>query len=170
MNSPLSAAEQTALHSWVANGGALIVTSDYGATPYYDSFTATYGVTQYKDAFADSPPALPVGSHPVIAGVSSIFFAAPSSFSYNSANAKLVAEQYFKAFGVVLDPSTNFNVGGCVLVWGNSTMFIDAYIVKNDNVQLADMVSWAHARGALPNGARAHDVFLSIASHELRTP
>jgi hypothetical protein len=140
----LSGAEQTALQDWVADGGTLIVTADYGIAPsVWDSVTAVYGVTGYTNLI-NQGFGTPVGSHPITDNVSSWRYAAECTFTYG-ADAMLIGDNGLgEDFMVVLEPGTGFNVGGRMLVTGDHNMFTDSFINEADNVQLAgNLVSWA---------------------------
>ncbi|MFG0330279.1 MAG: DUF4350 domain-containing protein [Phycisphaerales bacterium] len=143
----LSAAEKTSLDNWVAGGGTLIVTAEYLNPDTYEDYTAAYGVGNYF-GLANRANGTPVGSHPIMDGISSFFIPAECTFTYGP-DAELIGINAFgDDFMVVLEPSTGYTGGGRVLVMGDHNMFTDTYIFDEDNFPLAqNMVEWAADSG-----------------------
>jgi hypothetical protein len=148
-NGALSAAEQTALQSWVAAGGTLIVTGDIFPLPAYESFTAFYGVTGWTSIGSciqpGGSPADVVAVHPVTVGINATRYCTNGTFTV-PANARLLADDGpgDRPFMLVMEPSTGFTSGGRILVLGDHNMFSDGYINSGDNMRLAaNIVRWA---------------------------
>lgn len=141
----LSGAEQTALHTWIANGGTLIVTADIFPLDAYESFTAYYGVTGYSQ-IGDVGVGSVVANHPITQGVGSFFYNTNATYNYGSDALLLGDDQNGRTFMIVMEPGTGFNAGGRILVFGDHNMFTDSYIGSNDNTILANnFAEWACA-------------------------
>lgn len=141
----LSAAEQTALHNWIAGGGTLIVTADIFPLPAYESFTAFYGVTGYT-ALSNNTTGNVVAAHPITQGVTTYRYVTESTYSYGPDALLLGDNGLGRDFMVVLEPGTGFPAGGRILVFGDHNMFTNSYINNNDNVTLANNFAlWACA-------------------------
>ncbi|OPL19867.1 MAG: hypothetical protein AVO35_02525 [Candidatus Aegiribacteria sp. MLS_C] len=145
----LSPAEQTALQSWIASGGVLIVTGDIFPLAAYESFTSFYGVTGYT-AISGSGIGYPVGSHPLTAGVSSYYFMTECTFSYGS-DALLIGNNGSGSdFLIVMEEGTGFTAGGRILVLGDHNMFTNSYINSEDNAVLAANIAlWTSSTTSL---------------------
>ncbi|MEZ4444130.1 MAG: MYXO-CTERM sorting domain-containing protein [Polyangiaceae bacterium] len=150
---PLSNAEQTALQAWVGGGGVLIVSADIFNLPGYNSFTNFAGVTNFTNA--GSGPFMPVGTHPMVAGITSFNTTSNVSFSYNQNNATLLVNNANVPWAVALDSTSGWNGGGCILVFGDHNSMTDNYINQASNTVWANnMVAWASScGGGAPNGS-----------------
>jgi hypothetical protein len=139
----LSAAEQTALHDWIAAGGTLIVTADIFPLPAYESFTAFYGVTGYT-ALSENGTGSVVANHPITQGVTAFNYITQSTYNYGADALRLLDDANGRVFAVVLEPGTGFGAGGRILVFGDHNMFTDSQITGADNATLANnFAEWA---------------------------
>jgi hypothetical protein len=133
----LSAAEQAALQAWIAGGETLIVTADISDLDAYESFTSSYGITNYTILFHPAGIGNVVAAHPITEGVTTYSYDTECTFSFGS-DALLLGDNGFgDPFMVVLEPSTGFNIGGRVLVFGDHYMFTNFLIGQADNTRLA---------------------------------
>lgn len=139
----LSAAEQTALHNWIAAGGTLIVTADIFPLAAYESFTAFYGVTGYT-SLSHNQTGNVVAAHAITAGVSVYRYNTESTYTYG-ADAMLLGDNGAGSdFMIVMEPATGFTAGGRIAVTGDHNMFTNTYINANDNFTLAtNIANWA---------------------------
>lgn len=143
----LSAAEQTALQSWIEGGGTLIVTAEYvtalGIGPAYETFTSVYGVTNYAEV-AESDVAAPTGMHPIVNGVSMVQWDFNATFEVGKDAAVLGNDAMKNLFMAVLEPDTEFCAGGRIFVIGDHNIFANPFIGEQDNTLLADqLIDWA---------------------------
>ena len=139
----LSAAEQTALHTWIANGGTLIVTGDIFPLNAYESFTAFYGVTNWLD-LTNNTKGFPVAAHQITTGVTSYRYNTESTYTYGGDALLLGNNGLGSDFMIVMEPATGFNAGGRILVTGDHNMFTEGHIGDNDNTALAtNIAQWA---------------------------
>ncbi len=143
----LSSAEQAALQGWISAGGTLVVTADIFPLAAYESFTAHYGVTGYAN-LGNNSTGTPVGSHPIVTGVTGYRYNTESTYSYGS-DALLIGNNGMgDDFMIVMEPGTGFTAGGRILVFGDHNMFADNMINLSDNEVLANnFVEWACETG-----------------------
>ncbi len=150
-NVPLTAAEQTALSTWVQGGGVLVISADIFNKAGYDSFGAFVGVGSFADA-PDGPFAFP-GVHPLTTNVTDIDPATSVSFTYNAANTTLLITNSGAPWAAVLDNTSGYTGGGCVLVLGDHNIFTDNFINNVDNLTMAtNMVGWVSSCQGLGQG------------------
>ncbi len=139
----LSAAEQSALFSWVQAGGTLIVTADIFPLAAYATFTTPFAVTTYT-ALGFSSFGAPTASHPITLGVVSYQYATNSTFNVPGNSQVLGNDGYGNNFILVMEPATGFILGGRVVIFGDHNMFTNTYIGTANNTILADnLVKWA---------------------------
>ncbi|MDM7913851.1 MAG: DUF4350 domain-containing protein [Candidatus Eisenbacteria bacterium] len=139
----LSAAEQSALHDWIAAGGTLIVTADIFPLDAYESFTAFYGVTGYV-ALSENGTGSVVADHPITEGVQAFNYVTQSTYNYPANALRLADDANGRVFAVVMEPATGFDAGGRILVLGDHNAFTDSQIIGADNSTLANnFAEWA---------------------------
>ena len=139
----LSASEQTALQNWLAGGGTLIVTGDIFPLPAYESFTAFWGVTNWT-SIGGNATGPTVNAHPLIAGVSGLYYNTNGSFTYGADALLIAVDTQNNAYAIVMEPSTGFNYGGRILVTGDHNGFTDGSAGNADNMTfMQNFAFWA---------------------------
>lgn len=147
MTGSLSVGEQANLAAWIEGGGTLIVTAEFIAKfmvgPAYETFTAPYGVTNYA-AGNGTGAAGPIAAHPIVAGVSAYSWNLGATFDVGPDALVLGNGAIGVPLIAVLEPDTDFCVGGRILVVGDHNVFNDGLIEADDNTLLADnVIDWA---------------------------
>ncbi|MCA9288404.1 MAG: hypothetical protein KDA05_07460, partial [Phycisphaerales bacterium] len=146
-NTPLSAAEQTALQNWLAAGGTLIVTADVFNLPGYESFTSFAGVSGYATANTTSPATV-AAAHPITAGISTAAYTTDATFTVPATALRIMSNGSGGPFACALDGSTGYAGPGRIAVFGDHNMFSNNFIAQADNTALAtNLVQWANNPG-----------------------
>lgn len=148
----LSAAEQTALMAWVAEGGTLIITAEFvvgtDIADAYSSFSSSYGVDNFimGGAALETSTGTPIAKHPIVDGVTTYEWNNEAIFDVGKDALVLGYNESKANFMAVLEPDTGFCVGGRIFVMGDHNIFNDPVIVLSDNQILADnLIDWAAA-------------------------
>ncbi|MCB9871793.1 MAG: hypothetical protein H6837_18205, partial [Planctomycetes bacterium] len=141
-NASLTAAEQSALQGWVANGGRLVVTGDIVANAFYNDFTAWLGVTFSGSSGSNNgkPVAPTVTDHPVTRGVTAYAHWAVGLFTHTTATRLLGKNAEGSAFLVVHEPTAA--VKGRAVVLGDHNLLTDPYVNQFDNSVLARNIAY----------------------------
>jgi len=139
---PLSGAEQSALSSWVSSGGVLFITADIYNKTGYDSFGSVVGVGNFTNV--SGSPAV-TGNHALLNGVASLVGTTYVHFTHGS-DATVLANISNNRFAAVLDNTSGYQGGGCVLVVGDHNIFTDNYANKANNKKfLENVVAWVNS-------------------------
>lgn len=142
--SPITISEQSALGSWVNDGGTLIITSDIYDLNAYNSFGSIFGLT-FSSVSNGGTFVPPSASHEITNGVSSIYYNTESTWANPSGFMTLFENPAGNSFMAVADSSTGFSGLGKVLVSGDHNIFAD-YGNNADNARLyQNIVDWSGA-------------------------
>ncbi len=146
---PLSAAEQTALKSWVSSGGVLFLTADIFNKTGYNSFGSIVGVGNFTNV--SGTPTV-TGNHALLNGVTTLDGTSYVHFTHGS-DATPLANIGGNRFAAVLDNTSGYQGGGCVLVFGDHNIFTDDFASKANNKKfLENVVSWVNGCAGPPLG------------------
>ena len=141
----LSAAEKTALTSWVQGGGTLIVTGEcncYGNIPAYNSMLSLFGFV-IGGTVAEGWGTV-VASNPITGGLTRVYIAQNGILTLPSGATLLIRDRNGTEAGALLQGDPLVGIGRLFVI-GDTDMFTDFMMTLNEeNLRLVrNMASWA---------------------------